>query len=72
MYQRFEVQVSDTHFIDQDSAEIVHVTNGNDFAVLTSLDPNKAYMIKAAGMTLDGASIVSDVVPFKLIPKSKT
>ena len=72
LYQRFEVQFSNTNFIDQDSVEIVNVTNGNTFAMLTSLDPNQAYMFRAAGVTQQDDLIVSDVVHFKIKPKSKT
>ena len=43
-----------------------------DFALLTSLGPNKAYKMKAIGYIPNGDSIQSDVVHFKLIPKSKT
>ena len=70
--QKFEVQYTVSDFSDDDSVETVLVNNGNDFALLTSLDPNKAYKMKASGSTTYGDSIQSGVVYFKLIPKSKT
>ena len=69
--QKFQVQYTVSDFSDDDSVETVSVKNGNDFALLTALDPNKAYKMKAIGYTPNGDSIQSDVVHFKLIPKSK-
>ena len=72
LLQKFKVHYSESDFTDKESVETVNVTTGNDWCMVRSLEPNKAYMIKATGMTVGGDTIQSEVLHLKLIPKRKT